>query len=765
MTLTAPPRPAAPAAPLHPAVPPAPPQAPPAEAAIYLVPTLIGAAAVLGGSSALTAAVSGSSWVLPLLEVVGVVWLVGVGGRLIRVPAAGTVVLQLLGLAIALTSLFTTGGIGGVLPNAEVVREFGALLSGAWQQILVTAPPAPSTPELSFLIALAVGAAAIIVDFLIAEAHAPALVALPLLCLYSVPASIATTMLPWPTFAAPAALYALLLAVSGHPGRRRGARVGVGLAASGIAITVVATLLAILVADAVTTVGTSGRLPRTATGAGEIGLSPFTSLHGNLQRSDPVNLLEVSGATAQDYLREVALEVWTPGQGWSAGELVADVSGVNGQINGAAPGADPVQVSIRSLQLKDKFLPVYAGTSAVTGLRPGWNYDRQLGTVFRADSQNPQTYALTASFAKVSEDALRKDTVTPGGTLTDTGSLPRRVTQLAQDVTQGKGNAFDKADALRTWFTDPENGFRYSLNVPTGNTGDALTDFLDNKQGYCEQFASAMAIMLRAIGIPARVAVGYTQGTPQDDGSALITSHDAHAWVEVLFDTNGWVRFDPTPLAGSSGGVQGFAENTEPKTTTTDVTETTDTSTDVGTVLPGGSRAPDGDLTTARTAAALPQSGTDSGVPAILWWLLGILAGIALITAAPSLIRGARRRRRLGVVARGGPGSAAAAWAELEDLCLDHGITLRTSESARATANRLARVAYLGDEARVKLRSLVVAAEQEWYGSAAADVDGGDGGADLVAAVQAVEAGLNRSTPLSLPDRMLPRSVRPSARD
>ncbi len=741
------------------------------------MPTLIGAAAVLSGSSALTAAVSGSSWVLPLVEVIGVVWLVGIGGRLIRVPTTVTVLLQLVGMAIALTSLFTTGGIGGVLPNAEVVREFGTLLSGAWQQILVSAPPAPSTPELSFLIALAVGAAAIIVDFLIAEAHAPALVALPLLCLYSVPASIATTMLPWPTFVAPAALYALLLAVSGHPGRRRGAKVGVGLAASGIAITAVATLLAVLVADSVTAVGTSGRLPRTGTGQGEVGLSPFTSLHGNLQRSEPVNLLEVSGTTQPDYLREVTLEVWTPGQGWSAGELTADVTDVSGQFSSGTPGPDPVQVTIRSLQLKDRFLPVYTGTSAVTGLRPGWNYDRSLGTVFRADPQNPQTYTMTASFAKLSEDDLRKDTVTPGGSLTDTGSLPRRVTQLAKDVTQGKGNPFDKADALRKWFTDPENGFRYSLNVPTGNTGDALTDFLENKQGYCEQYASAMAIMLRAIGIPARVAVGYTQGTAQDNGSSIITSHDAHAWVEVLFDRNGWVRFDPTPLAGSTGGVQGFAESTTDATSTAPSTETVTTA-PLDPTFGQGQVAPDGDDRLTRTnSAAAAVTDTGSKVPATLWWLLGILAVIALITAAPSVIRGARRRRRLAVVARGGPGAAAAAWAELEDLCLDHGISLRPSESARATANRLARVAYLGDEARAKLRGLVVAAEQEWYGSASAGsaTDGAEPDAkgpdakvtapDLVAAVKAVQEGLNRATPLSVPDRMLPRSIRPSARD
>ena len=57
-----------------------------------------------------------------------------------------------------------------------------------------------------------------------------------------------------------------------------------------------------------------------------------------------------------------------------------------------------------------------------------------------------------------------------------------------------------------------------------------------------------MAVMVRAAGVPARVVLGYTPGTEQDDGSRLITSDDAHAWVEVYFDGLGWVPFDPTPL-------------------------------------------------------------------------------------------------------------------------------------------------------------------------------------------------------------------------
>ena len=86
------------------------------------------------------------------------------------------------------------------------------------------------------------------------------------------------------------------------------------------------------------------------------------------------------------------------------------------------------------------------------------------------------------------------------------------------------------------FLTDRANGFIYSLSTEPGTSGDDLVDFLRLRRGYCEQYAGAMAVMVRAAGVPARVALGYTPGTEQDDGSRLITSDDAHAWVEVYFD-------------------------------------------------------------------------------------------------------------------------------------------------------------------------------------------------------------------------------------
>ena len=206
---------------LAPPDPPAPP--------IYLVPTLIGALAVLAATVAIPPMISGGDWFWPAVEIVLVIWLIGVGARLARVPAAAAVLLQIAGASIAMTALFTVGGIGGVIPNGAVLSEAGDLLVGAWNQIRTTVSPAPATQELSFLICLTVGVTALIVDILIAVCRAPALVALPLLCVFSVPASIDVTMLPWEAFAGPAMLYAMLLVASGPDrppagGRRRARR-------------------------------------------------------------------------------------------------------------------------------------------------------------------------------------------------------------------------------------------------------------------------------------------------------------------------------------------------------------------------------------------------------------------------------------------------------------------------------------------------------------------------------------------------------------
>ena len=111
------------------------------------------------------------------------------------------------------------------------------------------------------------------------------------------------------------------------------------------------------------------------------------------------------------------------------------------------------------------------------------------------------------------------------------------------------------AVALESWFRSGGD-FLYDTHPPAPPVGEpALVDFITRtKSGYCQHFAGAMALMLRYLGIPARVAAGFSSGH-YDNGEWVVTDHDAHMWVEAWFRGWGWVPFDPTPgRGGLSGG-------------------------------------------------------------------------------------------------------------------------------------------------------------------------------------------------------------------
>jgi len=121
-----------------------------------------------------------------------------------------------------------------------------------------------------------------------------------------------------------------------------------------------------------------------------------------------------------------------------------------------------------------------------------------------------------------------------------------RVTELAKQATARAVTPYDKAVAIEAFL---RSRFAYTLNL-TGKPGkDPLAHFLFvTRAGHCEYFASAMAIMLRTLGIPTREVNGFLPGTYNDiAGDYIVRASDAHSWVEVYFPGNGWVTFDPTP--------------------------------------------------------------------------------------------------------------------------------------------------------------------------------------------------------------------------
>ena len=180
--------------------------------------------------------------------------------------------------------------------------------------------------------------------------------------------------------------------------------------------------------------------------------------------------------------------------------------------------------------------------------------DRSFSTSFRAvnRAQAAGTYTTSSLVSKATKDELRgASTVYPTYIRTKylqlPSNLPQRVRDMANRIAEGKPTAYDKAEAIEAYL---RTNYKYSTvvkNVPPGR--DPVDYFLfDLKQDFCEYFASSMAVLLREVGVPARVVEGFTSGVFDPAlGKFVVRELNAHAWVEAYFPRYGWIEFEPTP--------------------------------------------------------------------------------------------------------------------------------------------------------------------------------------------------------------------------
>ena len=198
-------------------------------------------------------------------------------------------------------------------------------------------------------------------------------------------------------------------------------------------------------------------------------------------------------------------------------------------------------------------------SAELDGIR--WGLDDQTQDVNVAE--RPDSYALSYWSLEPTRAMLQRSTATsssPQGPPDDSLTLDERsagpVTDLSVRLTKAKVSAYDKAMAIQEHLR-ASGGFTYALTLappardPSGidEDYDPLTHFLITKQGYCVQFATAMVMMSRAVGIPARMAIGFLPGS-LSKGVWTVTASEAHTWPELYLDGIGWTRFEPTPSRG-----------------------------------------------------------------------------------------------------------------------------------------------------------------------------------------------------------------------
>jgi transglutaminase-like putative cysteine protease len=404
--------------------------------------------------------------------------------------------------------------------------------------------------------------------------------------------------------------------------------------------------------------------------------NPMVDLRRDLLRGEDAPLVEVQTDDPDpSYLRIAVLNRFRDNE-WSSGDRDVPSSQT---ADGQMPALVGVSTTLDRNEYEYSFqaergfdstwLPTPANAASVRAAGD-WRYD--IATMdFLASDDDLTTSGLPWSVRAVEldYDANRMAAASPTGALVsrDFTDLPDGlddvVGDLARQVTAEEPSRFEKAVALQRWFRE-DGGFVYDDNVSLGNGTDDLVRFLtegdDGRRGYCEQFAAAMAVMARELGIPARVAVGFLNPDQVSQDTFVYSAHDLHAWPELFFSGAGWVRFEPTP------GIRG---TDAPSYTTQAITVGDDN------VTPSATASSEGQLPVRDSAAVDPEdqlsanegaNDADSGGFPVFRVLgaLVLLVVLVLVVLGPRTLR-RRRRDQRGAL---GPEEA---WDELRDTALD----------------------------------------------------------------------------------------------
>jgi transglutaminase-like putative cysteine protease len=278
-------------------------------------------------------------------------------------------------------------------------------------------------------------------------------------------------------------------------------------------------------------------------------VSPLVDIRSRLvNRSDNQLFVITSGAAA--YWRVIGLPEFD-GNLWRLPTRSTD--DVDNALSQAAPGSTPNAQQIQIDGLRGRLVPAAAEPVQASG--DGLRWDAETSTLVRTDRdlETGDQFEIVSAMPTFTPDVLRAATSSAPPDpiyLELPDDFPASVAATAESVTADAPTTYDKMLALQDWF---RANFQYSLDIPQGHSTSAVEAFLRQRVGYCEQFASTFAAMARGLGVPARVAVGYTPGLLQPDGTRSVLGKNSHAWPEIWFDGLGWVGFEPTPGRGAPG--------------------------------------------------------------------------------------------------------------------------------------------------------------------------------------------------------------------
>ena len=661
----------------------------------------------------------------------------------------------------------------GLIPGPGAWKDVAILDADVRDSIRDQVAPLQSTVAIQMVLAAQAALFAIAIDLIAVVARRPALAGIPFLVILIVSGAVPRQPVGLVWFAAAAAGYLLLLASDRRDElvrwgrvmpRSAGPRPTPVQALSGRRIGVIAILAALCIpfllpirsvnvlADTFHNGGGSGL--GNGNGGG-VALDPLATLRGELNRTNPIQLLTVQyiGDSKHNpfYLRQEVLDDYN-GKAWTPSGDNQSLVTLGGSLAPDPPLAGPqvtYQASITVNSTLRGNAPIFANPTSLSGPSgASWNPTNQLVVTNRVNQDTTYTEDVseiqptTADFS-VAGESLPPETL---HRLTQVPAMPPDVNKIVKSAVGTANSEYEKARAIFEFFVTPANHFVYSTSTKTGTSGNDLLDFLNNRVGFCQQYAAAMAVMLRLEQIPARVVIGYTHRSPDQNGKFTVSTQDAHAWVEAYFDGAGWVPFDPTPLQ-QQDPLRAAALAWAPHPELTNAS-------DPGTAVPRVSNSA-GQTAGLGASSAAPGSSGGSGGPGWLFWtMVAAVLFVGAVFLTPAAVRLERRRARLRA-ARAGPDPL---WAELADTATDLGYVWSPVRTPRQVEGWLRDEAVSGSDAEAALHSLATAVEVSRY---APPTSQPAAEADLVSDLREVEASLRarRSRSDRVRARILPGSV------
>jgi TgpA N-terminal domain/Transglutaminase-like superfamily len=735
--------------------------------------TIAAAAGTILASTALYSLYVGLTWFWATSGAVVLVAAIGLATRRWPspvLPSVTAVIAALAGLLLYLNVLFAAHKSWFyVVPNATSLSHVWQVATQGMTDADRFSPPVPLTPGMLLLATAGVGLAAAAADLLAARLRRSALAGLPLLALFIAPATTPVVRSGFGTalvFCLGTIGYLLILAADGRdrigrwgrtvglwrtdrygrpaasgPGAVKPADVNT-LASTGRRIGVVSIVVALFVPLFIPALRVNRMFPAhvnvfghagngLGTGNGTSVPDPLAQMTQDLREGQPQPVLTYTTTDpTPQYLQEYVLGNLTTTR-WTLSPHLGSDAAATGTLP-KAQGLATTSKSVTSTQTAHvSFSSTASGNSAVSFLpvpypatqikvSGRWVINDSTGMVFGFN--NPLaglSYTVTSQDVEPTAQQLAQAGAPPTAISSQFLTVPaafKPLTSLAQKVTRNATTPYARALALQNWFTET-GGFTYSLNVTEPADATGLTHFLTvSKRGYCQQFAFAMAVLARLLGIPSRVAVGFTPGTATGQANTYqVQTSDAHAWPELYFQGLGWLRFEPTP-SGSSG--QGTA--VPPTYTVPQIS-----SSGSGSASGSSSSAAGSGSSSASKPGANPNKkiagdegtggGAGSGGSGFPLEPIGItlLALLAVVLIGPPVSRVVVRQRRLAY--SGDAARAHAAWRETLDDLTDYQLARSPSESPRAMARRVTGETGLDAPAAEALGRVALAEERASY--------------------------------------------------